>query len=164
MNSAHPYKAIVAVSEDGVIGRRGDLPWRLPGDLKWFKKITLGHTILMGRKTWNSLPGPLPGRKNWVLSRSANAQEGMQVFRSLEEVKLQLHPEETLFVIGGGEIYSLALPLCHELFLTEVRQKVADGDAFFPNFKNAFVPAEVLEENQDFCLRRWVRMRSENQG
>ena len=71
-----PYKAIVAVSEDGVIGRAGDLPWRLPGDLKWFKKITLGHTLVMGRKTWESLPGALPGRQNWVLSRTAPKKMG----------------------------------------------------------------------------------------
>ena len=63
-------KAIAAVSENGVIGKNGDLPWRLPDDLKWFKKITMGHVIVMGRKTWESLPGPLPGRENWVLSRT----------------------------------------------------------------------------------------------
>jgi len=155
--NAFPYKAIVAVSEDGVIGRRGDLPWRLPGDLRWFKKITLGHIVLMGRKTWESLPRALPGRQNWVLSRTAKNEEGMQVFRSLDEVGAQIEPNDTLFIIGGGEIYSLALPLCHELYLTEVRQTVPDGDAFFPSFRNHFKAVEVLEENEDFLLRRWER-------
>jgi dihydrofolate reductase len=158
VNSSFPYKAIVAISEDGVIGRKGDLPWRLPGDLKWFKKITMGSTILMGRKTWDSLPGPLPGRQNWVLSRTSQAEDGMQVFRSLDEVRATLSPEKTLFIIGGGEIYTLALPLCHELFLTEVRQKVPDGDAFFPEYKSRFEPLETLEENEHFLLRRWVRI------
>ena len=88
--STYPYKAIVAVSEDGVIGRNGDLPWRLSADLKWFKKITMGHTILMGRKTWDSLPNALPGRKNWVLSRNAQSVDGMQVFRTLEEIEHNL--------------------------------------------------------------------------
>ena len=156
----HPYKAIVAVSEDGVIGRNGDLPWRLSGDLKWFKKITMGHTLLMGRKTWDSLPNALPGRENWVLSRNAQPEDGMRVFRTLQEVERNLSDEQTLFVIGGGEIYSLALPLCHELYLTEVRQKVPDGDAFFPEYKCDFEPMETLEENNDFLLRRWVRTKT----
>jgi len=157
MSLAHPYKAIVAVADDGVIGRGGDLPWRLSADLKWFKKITLGHTILMGRKTWDSLPGALPGRQNWVLSRTAEPQEGMSVFRSIDEVKQALIPTQTLFIIGGGEIYSMALPLCHELYISEVRQKVPDGDAFFPKFKDQFRPEEVLDDNPEFLLRRWVR-------
>jgi len=157
MSLAHPYKAIVAVAEDGVIGRGGDLPWRLSTDLKWFKKITLRHTILMGRKTWESLPGALPGRQNWVLSRTANPQDGMSIFRSMEEVEQALEPTQTLFIIGGGEIYSMALPLCHELYVTEVRQKVPDGDAFFPKFKDQFRAEEVLDDNPDFLLRRWVR-------
>ncbi|MDA0342652.1 MAG: dihydrofolate reductase [Verrucomicrobia bacterium] len=158
MSFAHPYKAIVAVAEDGVIGRGGDLPWRLSEDLKWFKRITLGHTILMGRKTWESLPGALPSRQNWVLSRTANQKDGMSVFRSMEEVQQALGPSQTLFIIGGGEIYSMALPLCHELFISEVRRKVPDGDAFFPNYKDQFRPVEVLDDNPDFLLRRWVRV------
>jgi len=157
MNSSYPYKAIVAVAENGVIGRGGDLPRRLPGDLKWFKKITLGHTILMGRKTWDSLPGALPGRKNWVLSRHASPEDGMSVFRSMAEVKQALDPSQNLFVIGGGEIYSMALPLCHELYISEVRQKIPDGDAFFPPYKDEFIPDEVLDDNKDFLLRRWLR-------
>ena len=157
MSLGHPYKAIVAVAEDGVIGRGGDLPWRLSADLKWFKKITLGHTILMGRKTWESLPGALPGRQNWVLSRTVEPQEGMAVFRSMDEVQKALTPTQTLFIIGGGEIYSMALPLCHELYISEVRQTVPDGDAFFPNFKDQFRPEEVLDDNAEFLLRRWVR-------
>jgi len=158
MSFAHPYKAIVAVAEDGVIGRGGDLPWRLSEDLKWFKRITLGHTILMGRKTWESLPGALPSRQNWVLSRTANQKDGMSVFRSMEEVQQALVPAQTLFIIGGGEIYSMALPLCHELFISEVRRKVPDGDAFFPNYKDQFRPVEVLDDNPNFLLRRWVRV------
>ena len=158
MSFAHPYKAIVAVAENGVIGRGGDLPWRLSEDLKWFKRITLGHTILMGRKTWESLPGALPSRQNWVLSRTANQKDGMSVFRSMEEVQQALGPSQTLFIIGGGEIYSMALPLCHELFISEVRRKVPDGDAFFPNYKDQFRPVEVLDDNPDFLLRRWVRV------
>lgn len=158
MNLTFPYKAIVAIAENRVIGRDGDLPWRLPGDLKWFKKITLGHTLLMGRKTWESLPNALPGRQNWVLSTNAKSKEGMRVFRSLEEIKEQLMPDQTLFIIGGGELYSLALPLCHEIYLTEVHQKIPDGDTFFPEYKFDFQPVETLEKNDDFTLRRWTRL------
>jgi dihydrofolate reductase len=152
-----PYKAIVAVSQDGVIGRNGDLPWRLSGDLQWFKKITMGHTILMGRKTWDSLPKALPGRENWVLSRKDERADGMRLFKSLEDVANYLLDGQTLFVIGGGEIYRQALPLCHELYITEVHQKVPDGDAFFPEYRDQFEPIEVLDENENFLLRRWER-------
>jgi len=117
----------------------------------------MGHTILMGRKTWDSLPNALPGRKNWVLSRTGSQEEGMEIFRSLEEVADYLQQDQTLFIIGGGEIYKLALPLCHELFITEVRLKVPDGDAFFPEFRSLFHPVEVMDENSEFLLRRWVR-------
>ena len=153
----YPYKAIVAVSQDGVIGRNGDLPWRLSGDLQWFKKITMGHTILMGRKTWDSLPKALPGRENWVLSRRNLRSEGMRLFSSLKDVAEHLPDQQTLFVIGGGEVYRQALPLCHELYITEVHQKVPDGDAFFPEYRDQFEAVEVLDENEDFLLRRWQR-------
>ena len=83
----------------------------------------------------------------------------MKVFRSLDEIKEHLLPKQNLFIIGGGEIYLLALPLCHELFLTEVKQKVSDGDAFFPEYEPAFEPVETLEENNDFLLRRWIRVK-----
>ena len=153
----YPYKAIVAVSQDGVIGRNGDLPWRLSGDLQWFKKITMGHTILMGRKTWDSLPKALPGRENWVLSRRNLRSEGMRLFSSLKDVAEHLPDRQTLFVIGGGEVYRQALPLCHELYITQVHQKVPDGDAFFPEYRDQFEAVEVLDENEDFLLRRWER-------
>ena len=82
-------KAIAAVSLNGVIGKNGELPWRLPGELKWFKKITLGHIIVMGRKTWESLPSALPGRENWVLSRSSNSSQNPPFFTSFEQVVKQ---------------------------------------------------------------------------
>jgi dihydrofolate reductase len=157
MNLSFPYKAIVAVSQNGVIGKNGDLPWRLPGDLKWFKKITIGHTVLMGRKTWESLPFPLPGRKNWVLSRTAKPQKGMEVVRSSDEIADKLQPGEQLFVIGGGEVYSQYLARCNEIYVTEVLQTIQGGDAFFPDFKSDFTAVETLDENKDFILKRWSR-------
>ena len=105
-------KAIVAVSQNGVIGKDGDLPWRLSGDLKWFKKITMGHTLIMGRKTWDSLPGALPGRENWVLSRSMQTTSGVRVFDNFESV-LQKASGKTLFIMI---LSNKCQHLCHSIF------------------------------------------------
>ena len=157
MNQSFPYKAIVAISEDGVIGKGAICPGDFPAISNGSNRSRWGTPFVMGRKTWESLPGALPGRQNWVLSRNASPEHGMRVFRTLDEIGSILLPDQTLFIIGGGEIYAQALPLCHELFLTEVRQKIPDGDAFFPKFKDDFVPVETLDDNEDFILRRWVR-------
>ena len=149
-------KVIVAISENYVIGKNGDLPWRISEDLKWFKKITLGHTLLMGRKTWESLPGPLPKRENWVLSSNLREQPDIQVFSKLEEA-LVAGSDRELFIIGGGELYRQTLPLCGELYVSEVSREVVDGDAFFPPFKDKFEIMENLFKNDDFCLNRWTR-------
>jgi len=149
-------KAIAATSLDRVIGKDGDLPWRLPDDLKWFKKITSGHTILMGRKTWDSLGRPLPNRRNIVLSRTMEAAEGMEVIRSLKELET-IGLSGDVFVIGGGELYAQLLGKCVELYLTIVLRKVPDGDAFFPEHEHFFDPEENLAETKDFILQRWVR-------
>jgi len=151
-----PLKAIAAVSLDRVIGKDGDLPWRLPEDLKWFKKITTGHAVLMGRKTWESLGRPLPNRRNLVLSRSMKPSEGMEVIRSFDALD-DLALKSELFVIGGGEIYRQLLPDCSELYLTTVLREVPDGDAFFPDHEHLFEPVETLAETEDFVLKKWVR-------
>ena len=148
-------KAIVAVSQNGVIGKNGDLPWRLSGDLKWFRKITMGHTLIMGRKTWDSLPGALPGRENWVLSRSMKPKEGIRVFNNFDRF-LENASDKTLFVIGGGELYRQTLSYCKEIFVTEVLRTIEGGDAFFPPFEHQYDAVEVLDENDEFILRRWV--------
>ena len=148
-------KAIVAVSQNGVIGKDGDLPWRLSGDLKWFKKITMGHTLIMGRKTWDSLPGALPGRENWVLSRSMQTTSGVRVFDNFESV-LQKASGKTLFIIGGGEVYRQTLSFCKELFVTEVQRTIDHGDAFFPKFRHLYDAVETLDVNNEFILRRWI--------
>ena len=149
-------KAIAAASLNRVIGKDGDLPWRLPEDLKWFKKITSGHAILMGRKTWESLGRPLPNRRNLVLSRSLKATDGMEVLHSLEEVN-NLDLKGDIFVIGGGELYRQLLPDCTELYLTTVLRELPDGDVFFPEHEHLFEPIETLAETEDFILRRWER-------
>ena len=136
-------KAIAAVSQNGVIGKNGDLPWRIPGELKWFKKITMGHIMVMGRKTWDSLPGILPGRENWVLSSTLKEKSGIKIFSSFESA-LNEAGSRTIFIIGGGQIYSSLLPQCNELYITEVQQVIENGDAFFPSFEKDFIPTETL--------------------
>jgi len=124
---------IVALDEAGTIGRDGTLPWRLPEDLKYFRRLTLGKTVLMGRKTWESLGKPLEGRRNWVLSRDpAFHPAGAEVFASLDQA-LAAHRDGELVVIGGAEIYRQALPLAGTLHLTRVHARV-EGDTRFPEW------------------------------
>ena len=125
---------VAALDRARAIGRGNELPWRLPDDLKRFKALTLGHAVLMGRKTAQSLGRALPGRRNLVLTRSGQAPyEGMQAVATLDEA-ITLAAGQPLMVIGGGEIYSLALPHAERLHLTHVDTEVGQADAFFPAF------------------------------
>lgn len=127
---------VVAVSENDVIGRGNQLPWRLPADLRHFKLLTTGHPILMGRKTYESIGRALPGRTNLVLSRSRDfAPAGCTVVSSLEEARSAAADVTSLMVIGGAEIYRLCMPLAERIHLTLVHTRVADGDAFFSDWR-----------------------------
>jgi len=130
---AQPYiKLVVAYSSNRVIGRDNDLPWRLPKDLAHFKRATMGQPIVMGRKTWESLGRPLPGRPNLVISRDSNySAEGAQVFTSLADALNACKESESVCVIGGAQIFAEALPLANEIIATEIRAEV-DGDVHFP--------------------------------
>ena len=123
---------IVAASENNVIGRQGDLPWRLSDDLKRFKAITMGKPIVMGRKTYESIGRPLPGRQNIVITRQQGyVAEGCDVVATVEQAVEVANGAEEIMVIGGSEIYALFLPAAERLYLTRVHAEV-DGDAFFP--------------------------------
>ncbi len=123
---------VVAVSENGVIGRASALPWHLPDDLKHFKQVTLGKPILMGRRTFESIGRVLPGRLNLVLSRTdAPLPAGAQRVASLHEAIQRAAPAPELCVIGGAELFRLALPRAHTIYLTRVAAMV-DGDTYFP--------------------------------
>ncbi len=125
---------IAAVAGNGTIGRDGGLPWHLPDDLKRFRQITLGHTVIMGRRTFESIGKPLPGRSNVIVTRSVAWQHpGCRSVSSVSAALQGMASEETAFVIGGAEIYSLALPLAARLCLTEIAKEFP-GDAFFPAF------------------------------
>ncbi len=122
---------IVAMDEAGLIGRDGKLPWRLPEDLKHFRRLTLGKTILMGRKTFESLGKPLEGRENWVLTRSARfSRPGCRVYGDLQAA-LSAHQTGELMVIGGADLYRQTLPLAERIYLTQVHARL-EGDARLP--------------------------------
>ncbi len=130
---------IAALARNGVIGIENRLPWRLPEDLAHFKALTLGHPILMGRKTFESLGRPLPGRTNIVITRnSAYRPEGCLVADSLPAAIALCNDADELFFIGGAELYAQAIPLADRLYLTEVDVE-AEGDAWFPEYdRSAF--------------------------
>ncbi|RZT20404.1 dihydrofolate reductase [Kribbella sp. VKM Ac-2569] len=120
---------IAAVGRNGVIGRDNDLPWRIREDLQRFKQLTLGHTLVMGRKTYDSIGRPLPGRRTVVVTRQPDwSADGVEITHSLESA---LKYDGTLYVAGGGEIYRQALPSAEALELTEVDQS-PDGNVTFP--------------------------------
>jgi dihydrofolate reductase len=125
---------IAAHAHNRVIGKDNALPWRLPEDLRHFKSLTLGHPIIMGRKTWESLGRPLPGRENIVISRQANyAAAGAEVVGSIADALATVATSAEVFIIGGAEIYRQSLALADQLYLTEIDLTV-DGDAFFPDY------------------------------
>lgn len=142
------------MSLNRVIGAEGRIPWRLPEDMKFFKRTTLGHVVLMGRKTYDSMGRPLPGRENWVVSRNGDIP-GVRMIRRMDEID-ELEDGRELFVIGGTQIYEAMLPRCHELLLTLVRREVA-GDAVFPAFEEAFDLREILFETPEMEVRRYVK-------
>lgn len=141
---------IVAAAENNVIGRQGQLPWHLPADLQHFKKLTLGHPIVMGRRTFESIGRVLPGRPNIVVTTQASwpAPAGVLLAHSLPEA-LALAAQQPggaeVCVIGGGEIYRAALPAADVVHLTEVHTTVPDGDTFFPDLS----PTTWREETRE---------------
>lgn len=133
--------AIVAMANNNVIGKSNDLPWYLPADLAYFKEKTSGGTVIMGRKTFDSILDrihkPLPGRKNIVISRNHDYKpEGVDVVDSVEDA-IKLADSDEVFILGGEQIYKLAMPLLDRIYLTEVKADI-DGDAFFPNIPGDF--------------------------
>ena len=130
---------IVAVGENGEIGCRNQLPWWLPADLKRFKELTTGHAVVMGRKTFESLPnGALPNRKNIVLSRNPDFTcNDCQIFPTLSEALIKLSAEKEVFIIGGSQLFSQALPVANKLYLTRVHAVFPEADTFFPEIDSA---------------------------
>ncbi|MEK5442164.1 MULTISPECIES: dihydrofolate reductase [unclassified Fredinandcohnia] len=127
---------LVAMDRNQLIGKNNDLPWRLPADLAYFKRVTMGHTIIMGRKTYDSIGRPLPGRENIIVTRDTSYKaEGCKVIHSIEEiVKMNQQTDQELFVIGGAEIFKEILPHSDRLYITEINKEF-EGDTYFPAFE-----------------------------
>jgi dihydrofolate reductase len=158
-------KAVVAMTRSRVIGKNNQIPWRLAGEQKWFKEITMGHSVLMGRKTFESIGRPLPGRRNIVVTRSGEI-EGVEIVRDLENFDPRYYEEsgKELFVIGGSEIYRALLPGCDQIFVTMVRQEY-EGDTYFPEFEEAFEPERVIRDLSEYTVLLYRRIRrAENLG
>jgi dihydrofolate reductase len=150
-------KAVVAMASNRIIGKDGDLPWKLSEDLKWFKKMTVGFPIVMGRKTMESLGRPLPKRRNIVISRNLESiAEGFELVRSCDEAVALLTGEEQASIIGGAQIYGEMIPLCDEVLLSYVFHPY-EGDTVLPEFEDTFEMKEVIYRDEDFELRRYVR-------
>jgi dihydrofolate reductase len=150
--------AIVAMASNRVIGRDGALPWHYPEDLKFFKRTTLGHPILMGRATFESIGRPLPGRQNIVLSSTLAPAPGITVLRDLSDLPSACPGAEKIFVIGGARLYQALLPRCDELFLTHINEPHS-GDVSLPPFEHLFELAEVLGSSPPLEFRRYTRRR-----
>lgn len=142
-----------------VIGKNNDLPWHYPEDMKHFKKTTMGGTVLMGRKVYESLQvQPLPKRRNIVLSRTKTFKEA-ECYTSLEDAFKNIDNEETVFVIGGGEVYKELLPKADELIITLIKQKY-EGDVFFPEYRDEIGSTwkEIkLQETEELIFYKYIR-------
>ncbi len=151
------FKAIAAMSLNRVIGAGNKIPWHLPEDFKWFKKMTTGNVIIMGRKTFESIGKPLPNRTTLVLTRSAQPISGVETISDLNQITMRLSENDPreIFICGGAQIYGQALPLCSDLYLTLVKRDV-QGDAFFPPFEGQFTLHETIADNPEFEIRHYV--------
>ena len=162
---------VAAMSENRVIGRDGGLPWRLPRDMQHFKRTTVDHTVIMGRKTFEEVRRPLANRRNVVISRRSDFRpHGVTVVPTLEEALALGATEDEVFVIGGGEIYRLALPRADRIYLTIVHATV-EGDTWFPEFESsAWVIDEEerveADEKNEYAMtfRRYSRIRQRATG
>jgi dihydrofolate reductase len=142
------FSAIAAVGQNMELGAGNDLLWHLPDDFKFFKATTMGAPIIMGRKTFESIGKPLPGRKNIVLTRDTNwSAEGVECFSSIEEMARTLDTSQEHFVIGGAQIYKQFMPIVSSLYLTHVDAEFDTADAFFPKVENAVWASELISEH-----------------
>ena len=142
---------VAAASDNNVIGINNTLPWKMPADMKFFKNLTMGHTVIMGRKTFESIDNrPLPGRKNVVITRNKNfSSPGCTVLDSLDEVFKAFSNEKEVFIIGGSEIFNLAMPKANRVYLTRIHSTFA-GDSYFPELTDKeWVEASRLDHQAD---------------
>lgn len=137
---------IAAVGENYELGKNNDLIWHLDGDLPFFRKVTTGKTVIMGRKTFESLPKALPKRRNIVLTTDASyVAEGAEVFTDFGEILESVKSEEEVFIIGGGKVYALAMPLADRIYLTEAEASDSEADTYFPSFDKSLFERKSID-------------------
>ncbi|MDP6892312.1 MAG: dihydrofolate reductase [Verrucomicrobiota bacterium] len=157
--SAATFQAIAAMSLNRVIGNKNNIPWHLPEDFKWFKKTTMGHVLVMGRKTFNSIGRPLPGRDTVVLTRNPESIIGIPTFSSIAAFEqADEFQKRKIFICGGAEIYRQTLEKCSDLFLTLVKQKI-DGDTFFPDYESLFDTGTIIHETEEFDIIHYRQLK-----
>jgi dihydrofolate reductase len=146
--------AIVAMTPERVIGKDGDIPWSLPDDLKFFKKQTSGHPIVMGRKTFDSIGRPLPLRQNIIITRDpAWHHDGVESIHHPKELKEFSLIDRQVFIIGGEQIYRFFLPMLDDIVVTHVPDSY-EGDTYFPDYKHLFPKSEIILEQEEFIIKR----------
>jgi dihydrofolate reductase len=151
------FHAIAAMSENRVIGNLGKIPWNLPEEYSWFKQKTMGGTLIMGRKTFDSIGKPLPGRETVVLTRSSKPS-GVTICPDISSLDQTLSTlPKPYWICGGVEIYRQLLRNCDLLYLTQVK-RIVSGDAFFPPFEDKFELDQTIHENEQFRVERWRRL------
>lgn len=144
------YSIIAAIGKNRELGKNNNLIWHLPNDLKFFKEVTSNHTIIMGRKTFDSLPRMLPNRKHIVLTSSENLPNEVEVYKELKQLLEQYKDStEEIFIIGGASIYSQFLEHSDKLYLTEIDEEEKSADVFFPEFNKSNYTSELIRENED---------------
>ncbi len=141
---------VAALTKEGVIGKDNKLPWRIPDEVKWFRALTIGHTVIMGRKTYDSIGKPLSRRQNIVLSRSTKKIPGVDVCATLDDAILRAHDPD-IFVIGGAQIFNEALQKADVMFLSYVKGTY-EGDAYFPQFDKDQWKVERKEDHSSYEL------------
>ena len=161
MSETKAFKAIAAMSLNRVIGADHRIPWHLPEDFKWFKKMTIGQVIVMGRKTFESIGKPLPNRTTIVLTRRTAPIPGVEIVPELDQIDPagSSFAGRDVFICGGAQIYRRALPRCSDLYLTQVKRTV-EGDAFFPAFEDMFELVEEVMDRPEFKVLHFQRIRS----
>lgn len=143
---------ICAAADNMAIGRKGGIPWHISADFKYFKSITTGHCVIMGRGTWDSMGGkPLPNRRNMVISRNlpVDGAPGAEVFPSLETAIGSASGEDEIFIIGGGSLYKQAIDRANKIYLTEIHTVIEDADTFFPEMDCSWKETSRSEVQHD---------------
>jgi len=142
------------MSLNRVIGCDNKIPWKIPEDFKWVRQNTIGQVIVMGRRTYESIGRPLPGRENIVISRTMEQVPGLTIFRSLDDVE-NLETDKEIWLFGGAQIYQQGLHRCSDLYLTIIQREV-EGDAYFPKFEPPFHLNKIIRQESEFIIKHYI--------